>query len=68
MSEHKCRVPMWQMGVPAGHCDDPAYGPQTAEKRRFAEMTGRDLPYCHGFACPGHGGPDKPITHIEGGK
>jgi len=45
----KCSKPMWDgMGMPAGFCDEPAYGPQNPI-----------LPdvYCAGLACIRHGGP-----------
>lgn len=48
----KCSVPMWMGGLPAGFCDEPAYGEQTKRGR---------LTYNHhvpALACPGHGGPE----------
>lgn len=29
----KCSVPMWSMGMPAGFCDEPAYGERAPGKR-----------------------------------
>ena len=47
----KCSVPMWCNGLPAGFCDEPAYGTQTEEgKRRYPR-------YVPALACFGHGGP-----------
>jgi len=60
----RCSVPMWQAGCPAGFCDDPAYGKQTAEYRnRFRGMDPRyhQPAYASGLACPGHGGPSAPL-------
>ncbi len=45
----KCSVPMWCMGVPAGFCDNDAYGKQLD---RFI-----DRAYAPFLACPAHGGP-----------
>ena len=62
--EGKCSVPAWIMGMPAGFCDEPAYGKPvpsktyrvayTNELRRF---DGRYSGYVPALACPGHGGP-----------
>ncbi len=50
----KCSVPMWSGGLPAGFCDEPAYGTQTVEgERRYPH-------YVPALACPAHGGPNKP--------
>lgn len=48
----KCSRPMWWgNGLPAGFCDEPAYGPADHKKT--------DL-YVPFLACPRHGGPNKP--------
>ena len=44
----KCSVPMWCDGMPAGFCNELAYGEPINHRR------GRYVP---GLACPGHGGP-----------
>ncbi len=43
----RCSVPMWILGVPAGFCDEPAYGEQTAEY--LEGMWGRPV-YAEGLA------------------
>jgi len=48
----KCSVPMWCGGLPAGFCDQSAYGEQRAERYR-----GENLSYASGYCCAGHGGP-----------
>jgi len=61
--EGKCSVPMWRNGVPAGFCDEIAYG-KTIPYETFRDNRGErkrfDGGYC-GYvpylACPGHGGP-----------
>ena len=61
----KCSVPMWCMGLPAGFCNEPAYGKPT-ESRTFRNVhtgeiqreDGRYAGYVPGLACPAHGGPD----------
>lgn len=64
LGEGKCSVPMWCMGMPAGFCDQPAFGerPACREWRNVhsGEMMredGRYSGYVPGLACPGHGGP-----------
>ena len=48
----KCSKPMWSgMGMPAGFCDQPAYGKQDPMLPHV---------YCAGLACPEHGGPPAP--------
>lgn len=49
----KCSVPMWCAGMPAGFCDEPAFGPQTPRPRW--DTVPRS--YAPALACPGHGGP-----------
>lgn len=44
-----CSVPMWCNGLPAGFCDEQAYG-----YRENKQVFDRYVPY---LACPGHGGP-----------
>lgn len=66
----KCSCPMWQMGMPAGFCDEPAYskyvdGPKwrdayTGEQRRW---DGKYTGYVPELACPHHGG----LTKEEAG-
>lgn len=51
----KCSVPMWRFGLPAGFCDEPAYGKPTKEGR---QLYSGYVPY---LACPGHGGPAKDV-------
>lgn len=47
----KCSVPMWTNGVPAGFCNQPAYGERTeAGKQRYDG-------YVAYLACRFHGGP-----------
>ncbi len=47
----KCSVPMWNSGIPAGFCDEPAYGERTKDGlRRYDD-------YISFLACPKHGGP-----------
>lgn len=57
-----CEVPMWWgTGMPAGCCDEPAYGP-TAKNDPLIRC-GERLPRT--WACPAHGGPPKcPETEI----
>lgn len=59
----KCSVPMWCNGLPAGFCDEEAYGERPDGEtyrdgygniRRF---DGRYAGYIPGLACPAHGGP-----------
>jgi hypothetical protein len=60
----KCSVPMWSDGFPAGFCDEPAYGPEEPDQKRY----GRFIPergrwvswYIPALACYAHGGPQKP--------
>jgi len=57
----KCSVPMWRRGMPAGFCDEPAYG---------SRVDNRYDGYVPGLACPRHGGPTTrqqkiPINHKE---
>lgn len=65
----KCSVPMFMGGCPAGFCDEPAYGtrPPCAQWRNaysgeLLRMDGRYNGYVPGLACPGHGGPSKPVA------
>ena len=66
LDEHgigKCSVPMWMGGLPAGFCDQPAYGERpSCETLKRADGTlmrldGRYEGYIPGLACPHHGGP-----------
>jgi len=67
----KCSVPMWSGGMPAGFCDNDAYGkptpcetfrnPHTGETMR---MDGKYAGYVPYLACPAHGGPtSQPFDH-----
>jgi len=68
MSEGKCSVPMWQGGLPAGSCGEPAFGKRepgetwrdayTGQVRR---MDGKYNGYIPDLACPAHGGPGKSV-------
>ena len=55
----RCGVPMWMDGLPAGFCDEPAYGNQEAGQTRYGEwQRGRFLPgYSSALTCYNHGGP-----------
>ncbi|HML73353.1 MAG TPA: hypothetical protein PKB02_02535 [Anaerohalosphaeraceae bacterium] len=59
----RCSVPMWCCGMPAGFCDEPAYGerPPSKEYRdatgRLWRLDGKYDGYVPGLACPAHGGP-----------
>ncbi len=61
--EGKCSVPMWMDGVPAGFCDEPAYGEPTKSNTyrdyygEIVRVDGKYSGYVPFFACPGHGGP-----------
>ncbi len=43
-----CSVPMWNNGLPAGFCENEAYGDNDPKKYDG---------YVGGLACPDHGGP-----------
>jgi hypothetical protein len=64
----KCSVPMWRGGMPAGFCDEPAYGmrpPCVSIKNGKGEMIrvdGKYSGYAPFLACPAHGGPEKPAN------
>jgi hypothetical protein len=56
---------MWSNGLPAGFCDDPAYGERPPSRTfmnyAYGEMRredGRYNGYVPGLACYGHGGPE----------
>ncbi|MBA7535880.1 hypothetical protein ES705_28139 [subsurface metagenome] len=61
----KCSVPMWQMGCPAGFCDNEAFGKRPKSKGyidsvgEYSRLDGKYAGYVPGLACPGHGGPRK---------
>lgn len=67
-SPGKCSVPMWCNGMPAGTCDNPAYGerPPAVTHRRWDGFEWRDdgrYPgFVPGLACELHGGPPAPIS------
>ena len=46
----KCSVPMWSMGIPAGFCDQPAFGKHEGRPDSY----GGYVPF---LACYSHGGP-----------
>lgn len=51
-----CSVPMWMGGLPAGFCNETAYGPP---------VNPRPERYVPGLACPMHGGPHAPAKTPE---
>lgn len=59
----KCSVPMWRMVIPAGFCNEPAYG-RPPQKGSSNYWDRGDFIYVPGLACPGHGGPKaKDVAH-----
>ena len=62
----QCSVPMWMNGMPAGFCDDRAFGKQTKEylSRESRYFTPA---FCSGLACKGHGGPECPGIKLTDG-
>jgi hypothetical protein len=69
LDEHgvgKCSVPMWSDGLPAGFCDEPAFGerPEGKTITRWDGHVYRDdglyAGYVPALACPAHGGPKAP--------
>lgn len=70
MTIKNCSVPMWSMGLPAGCCDQDAYGkkPKGIIYRLWDGSEYRDdglYPgYVPDWACSGHGGPKlKDLAH-----
>lgn len=68
----KCSVPMWCNGLPAGFCDEPAFGNyvrgETFRNRVTGEIQRFDGKYAGlvpALACPAHGGPSKPEFLVE---
>ena len=69
----RCSVPMWSGGLPAGFCDELAYGKQVPDCGRGGDYgpgwrDGRwysggvwNPVYCSGLACYAHGGPAKSL-------
>jgi len=62
----KCSVPMWMGGLPAGFCDNEAYGKPIPCKRyrdaytgQLERIDGKYSGYVPALACPNHGGPLK---------
>lgn len=59
----RCSVPMWCNGIPAGFCDEIAYGkPEPCKRYQRRDGTtfradGRYDGYVPGLACHAHGGP-----------
>lgn len=64
----KCSVPMWQMGCPAGFCDNEAYGGRPKCNGyndgygNYCRFDGKYSGYVSGLACPAHGGPIKKVA------
>ncbi len=60
----KCSVPMWRDGVPAGFCDQPAYGgrPPGVEyignQGEVVRTDGKYAGFVPALACPTHGRQD----------
>ena len=76
LTNHKgmCSVPMWMGGLPAGFCDNDAFGRQPmsrmvwhAVQQRYVREDGKYDGHVPGLACPGHGGPKCPGLEIEPG-
>lgn len=64
-----CSCPMWCMGMPAGFCDEPAYGEQTREYRdsfRYMNPEYYRPSYAPYLACEAHGGPKAPHKRLGG--
>ena len=66
----KCSVPMWMGGLPAGFCDEDAYGkyiPGDTFRHPNGDIIrfdGKYAGYVPHLACPGHGGPKrKDVAH-----
>lgn len=67
----RCGVPMWMNGMPAGMCDNKAYGYRPASRMvmnyaqgKMVREDGRYDGFIMGLACPIHGGP-KPFEIEE---
>jgi hypothetical protein len=58
----RCRQPKWYgWGGPAGHCDEPAYGPEPHMRELYREWY-----LSHGIArCENHGGPSLARAAID---
>lgn len=52
----QCSVPMWSGGMPAGFCEEDAYGNQTKEDFEHRRLI-KDFLYVPFLGCPQHGGP-----------
>ncbi|MCC4240343.1 hypothetical protein [Thalassospira povalilytica] len=70
-----CRCPMWMGGLPAGHCDNAAYGEYIDGPKWRDGYTGelirhdmKPIRTFYGPACPNHGGPteDGPRVFTDG--
>lgn len=67
----KCSVPMWCHGLPAGFCDQPAYGNYVpGESYRDARgnvfrLDSKYIGYVPALACPAHGGPLAPQVQSD---
>lgn len=64
----RCSVPMWADGLPAGTCNEKAYGVRPHSRMwmnhaagRMMREDGRYDGYVPGLACPSHGGPVAPF-------
>ena len=67
LNEHgygKCSVPMWSMGMPAGFCDERAFGVRQ-DCETFRDRYGEIHRMYGKYA--GHGGPECPSVEIEPG-
>lgn len=65
----KCSVPMWCNGLPAGFCDEPAYGTYIPGQRfrdaytgELRRIDGKYSGYVPALACSNHGGPECRVT------
>ncbi|MBU2018015.1 MAG: hypothetical protein KJ941_00085 [Bacteroidetes bacterium] len=69
----KCSVPMWSGGMPAGFCDNDAYGFRPPGESWYNRHVGQQIRfdgkyggYVPGLACPIHGGPKREEFAHEG--
>lgn len=64
-----CSAPMWLGGLPAGRCNEKAFGERAPSRMWMNYSAGRLMRedglydgYVPGLACPKHGGPSAPVT------